>query len=159
MNRKGGNILQSFNSSWYSLLVISYIFSSSLTLPYFMWIPNILNTYAFKMLFWFVHELFLLKGLPGEISNFLCPVLAGRILNRFSKDIGHMDDLLPLTYLDFIQVMFKSPVRVLPGKSRVPFSQGIFSGAEGGYFSLMRCPVILNKCYVCERKVRLWLGD
>ncbi|XP_043928932.1 ATP-binding cassette sub-family C member 4 isoform X2 [Protopterus annectens] len=25
----------------------------------------------------------------------------GRILNRFSKDIGHLDDLLPLTYVDF----------------------------------------------------------
>ena len=110
------------------------------------------------MLLWFVHELFLLKGLPGEISNFLCPVLAGRILNRFSKDIGHMDDLLPLTFLDFIQVMFNSPVRVVPGKSRVPFSQGVFSGAEGGYFSLVMCPVILNKCHVCERKVWLWLG-
>ncbi|KAM5288773.1 ATP-binding cassette sub-family C member 4 isoform 1-T1 [Ctenodactylus gundi] len=29
----------------------------------------------------------------------------GRILNRFSKDIGHMDDLLPLTFLDFIQTL------------------------------------------------------
>ncbi|CAI9178849.1 unnamed protein product [Rangifer tarandus platyrhynchus] len=27
----------------------------------------------------------------------------GRILNRFSKDTGHMDDLLPLIFLDFIQ--------------------------------------------------------
>ncbi|XP_024611027.1 multidrug resistance-associated protein 4-like [Neophocaena asiaeorientalis asiaeorientalis] len=27
----------------------------------------------------------------------------GRILNRFSKDVGRMDDLLPLTFLDFIQ--------------------------------------------------------
>ncbi|XP_057563173.1 LOW QUALITY PROTEIN: ATP-binding cassette sub-family C member 4-like [Hippopotamus amphibius kiboko] len=27
----------------------------------------------------------------------------GRILNRFSKDIGHMDDLLPLTFQDFTQ--------------------------------------------------------
>uniref|UniRef100_A0A8C6CRZ5 Multidrug resistance-associated protein 4 n=1 Tax=Moschus moschiferus TaxID=68415 RepID=A0A8C6CRZ5_MOSMO len=27
----------------------------------------------------------------------------GRILNCFSKDIGHMDDLLPLIFLDFIQ--------------------------------------------------------
>ncbi|DAA23778.1 TPA: ATP-binding cassette protein C4-like [Bos taurus] len=27
----------------------------------------------------------------------------GRILNRFSKDVGQMDDLLPLTFLDFIQ--------------------------------------------------------
>ncbi|XP_019519396.1 PREDICTED: multidrug resistance-associated protein 4 [Hipposideros armiger] len=33
----------------------------------------------------------------------------GRILNRFSKDIGHMDDLLPLTFLDFIQPA-RSPV-------------------------------------------------
>ncbi|NXR48113.1 MRP4 protein, partial [Hippolais icterina] len=29
----------------------------------------------------------------------------GRILNRFSKDIGHLDDLLPLTFLDFVQVI------------------------------------------------------
>ncbi|RUS91067.1 hypothetical protein EGW08_001195, partial [Elysia chlorotica] len=27
----------------------------------------------------------------------------GRILNRFSKDVGHMDDLLPVTFFDFIQ--------------------------------------------------------
>uniref|UniRef100_A0A8C8S3K0 Multidrug resistance-associated protein 4 n=1 Tax=Pelusios castaneus TaxID=367368 RepID=A0A8C8S3K0_9SAUR len=27
----------------------------------------------------------------------------GRILNRFSKDIGHLDDLLPLTILDLLQ--------------------------------------------------------
>ncbi|XP_073470478.1 ATP-binding cassette sub-family C member 4 isoform X2 [Aquarana catesbeiana] len=27
----------------------------------------------------------------------------GRILNRFSKDIGHLDDLLPFTFLDFLQ--------------------------------------------------------
>ncbi|XP_062958201.1 ATP-binding cassette sub-family C member 4 isoform X2 [Cynocephalus volans] len=31
----------------------------------------------------------------------------GRILNRFSKDIGHMDDLLPLTFLDFIQTVLQ----------------------------------------------------
>ncbi|KAM9609977.1 ATP-binding cassette sub-family C member 4 isoform 2-T2 [Trichechus inunguis] len=31
----------------------------------------------------------------------------GRILNRFSKDIGHMDDLLPLTFLDFIQTFLQ----------------------------------------------------
>ncbi|KAL5005221.1 hypothetical protein ScPMuIL_018677 [Solemya velum] len=27
----------------------------------------------------------------------------GRILNRFSKDVGHMDDMLPITFFDFIQ--------------------------------------------------------
>ncbi|XP_027391352.1 multidrug resistance-associated protein 4-like [Bos indicus x Bos taurus] len=32
----------------------------------------------------------------------------GRILNRFSKDIGHMDDSLPLIFQDFIQVMYQS---------------------------------------------------
>ncbi|XP_060989196.1 ATP-binding cassette sub-family C member 4-like [Dama dama] len=29
----------------------------------------------------------------------------GRILNRFSKDIGHMDDLLPVIFQDFIQMI------------------------------------------------------
>uniref|UniRef100_A0A452VN21 ATP binding cassette subfamily C member 4 n=1 Tax=Ursus maritimus TaxID=29073 RepID=A0A452VN21_URSMA len=31
----------------------------------------------------------------------------GRILNRFSKDVGHMDDLLPLTFLDFFQTFLQ----------------------------------------------------
>ncbi|KAI4886639.1 hypothetical protein NFI96_012768 [Prochilodus magdalenae] len=31
----------------------------------------------------------------------------GRILNRFSKDIGHLDSLLPLTFVDFIQVFLQ----------------------------------------------------
>uniref|UniRef100_A0A803TE13 Multidrug resistance-associated protein 4 n=1 Tax=Anolis carolinensis TaxID=28377 RepID=A0A803TE13_ANOCA len=31
----------------------------------------------------------------------------GRILNRFSKDIGHLDDLLPLTFLDFVQTFLQ----------------------------------------------------
>ncbi|KAM4699820.1 ATP-binding cassette sub-family C member 4 [Discoglossus pictus] len=31
----------------------------------------------------------------------------GRILNRFSKDIGHLDDLLPFTFLDFMQVLLQ----------------------------------------------------
>ncbi|KAI4581551.1 hypothetical protein MJG53_009994 [Ovis ammon polii x Ovis aries] len=35
----------------------------------------------------------------------------GRILNRFSKDIGHMDDLLPLIFQDFIQRYFSATSR------------------------------------------------
>ncbi|XP_053420094.1 ATP-binding cassette sub-family C member 4 isoform X2 [Nycticebus coucang] len=31
----------------------------------------------------------------------------GRILNRFSKDIGHLDDLLPMTFLDFVQIFLQ----------------------------------------------------
>lgn len=32
----------------------------------------------------------------------------GRILNRFSKDIGYLDSLLPWTFVDFIQVSLTS---------------------------------------------------
>ena len=67
-----------------------------------------LTTYTLRILLSFVHELFLLKFLSEEMSHFLCPLLAGRILNRFSKDIGHMDDLLPLIFQDFIQVTKQS---------------------------------------------------
>uniref|UniRef100_A0A4W2CUK9 Multidrug resistance-associated protein 4 n=1 Tax=Bos indicus x Bos taurus TaxID=30522 RepID=A0A4W2CUK9_BOBOX len=38
------------------------------------------------------------------VLNWFLGVYSGRILNRFSKDIGHMDDLLPLIFQDFIQM-------------------------------------------------------
>ncbi|XP_078259159.1 ATP-binding cassette sub-family C member 4 [Rhinoraja longicauda] len=31
----------------------------------------------------------------------------GRILNRFSKDVGHLDDLLPYTFMDFLQTFLQ----------------------------------------------------
>ena len=31
---------------------------------------------------------------------------SGRVLNRFSKDIGQMDELLPYTYYDYCRVGF-----------------------------------------------------
>ncbi|TRY93755.1 hypothetical protein DNTS_011687, partial [Danionella cerebrum] len=45
----------------------------------------------------------------------------GRILNRFSKDIGHLDSLLPWTFVDFIQpeVQF-SPIYPPPCKASGP---------------------------------------
>ena len=30
----------------------------------------------------------------------------GRILNRFSKDMGFVDDMLPMTFYDFFQCLF-----------------------------------------------------
>lgn len=40
---------------------------------------------------------------------------AGRILNRFSRDIGVMDDLLPLVFLDALQLMlFCAGAVILP---------------------------------------------
>lgn len=57
---------------------------------------------VFKI-FWSFKELYL----PFFFSSFFFPnsISVGRILNRFSKDIGHLDDLLPLTFLDFVQVI------------------------------------------------------
>ncbi|KAF4008060.1 hypothetical protein G4228_019618 [Cervus hanglu yarkandensis] len=37
------------------------------------------------------------------VLNWYLGVYSGGILNRFSKDIGHMDNLLPLIFQDFIQ--------------------------------------------------------
>lgn len=46
----------------------------------------------------------------GYIEERECPSLAiclvGRVLNRFSKDIGVMDSMLPITFVDFYQVGF-----------------------------------------------------
>ena len=38
-----------------------------------------------------------------HILNF--HLLTGRILNRFSKDVGFLDDLLPYIFCEFILVM------------------------------------------------------
>ncbi|XP_069323195.1 ATP-binding cassette sub-family C member 4 isoform X2 [Eulemur rufifrons] len=45
----------------------------------------------------------------------------GRILNRFSKDIGHLDDLLPLTFLDFIQTSLQVTVVIAVAVSVIPW--------------------------------------
>ena len=116
-----------------------------------------LSTCALKIVFWFVHELFLLRFLSEEMSIFLYPVLAGRILNRFSKDIGHMDDLLPLIFQDFIQVMYQSCQSSPREEQSACFSRPSHRG-WGWAFSLVMCPVILSKGYICERRVQLWLG-
>lgn len=48
----------------------------------------------------------------------------GQMLNRFSKDTGFMDDLLPITFLDFIQVtrLSRSSLLVVRHASLVPAS-------------------------------------
>ena len=46
------------------------------------------------------------SGDPNKmtVETFVLSVSAGRILNRFTKDIGFMDELLPKTFFDFLQV-------------------------------------------------------
>ncbi len=45
----------------------------------------------------------------------------GRVINRFSKDIGQVDDTIPMTCLDFGHVRFKSIkkvyVQIIPTKT------------------------------------------
>ncbi|XP_069746450.1 ATP-binding cassette sub-family C member 4 isoform X3 [Narcine bancroftii] len=45
----------------------------------------------------------------------------GRILNRFSKDIGHLDDLLPYTFMDFLQVFLQILGVVVVAVSIIPW--------------------------------------
>ena len=53
---------------------------------------------------------------------------SGRVLNRFSKDIGQMDELLPYTYYDYCRVGFIcdiSEMRLLnisTGRKEVPMA-------------------------------------
>ncbi|KAI4581547.1 hypothetical protein MJG53_009990 [Ovis ammon polii x Ovis aries] len=53
------------------------------------------------------------------VLNWYLGVYSGRILNRFSKDIGHMDELLPQIFQDFIQISSKDGIvgRTGAGKS------------------------------------------
>ncbi|KTG43527.1 hypothetical protein cypCar_00010446 [Cyprinus carpio] len=45
----------------------------------------------------------------------------GRILNRFAKDIGHLDSLLPWTFVDFIQVFLQIIGVVAVASSVIPW--------------------------------------
>ena len=40
------------------------------------------------------------------LTRLLLSYYEGRILNRFSKDMGFVDDMMPFTYCDFLQVKY-----------------------------------------------------
>ncbi|XP_046310887.1 ATP-binding cassette sub-family C member 4 isoform X3 [Marmota monax] len=93
-----GNVTEKLDLNWYlgiyaGLTVSTVLFGIARSLLVFYVLVNSSQTLHNKMF----------------ESILKAPVLffdrnpIGRILNRFSKDIGHMDDLLPLTFLDFIQ--------------------------------------------------------
>ncbi|KAG8004595.1 Multidrug resistance-associated protein 4 [Nibea albiflora] len=44
----------------------------------------------------------------------------GEILNRFSKDIGQMDSMLPITFVDFYQLLFQNAAVVAVAASVIP---------------------------------------
>ena len=53
-------------------------------------------------------HLMCMTGIVPVIST-----LAGRVLNRFSKDIGFLDDLLPHTFLEYLFVSIQCSKHVL----------------------------------------------
>ncbi|XP_070655997.1 ATP-binding cassette sub-family C member 4-like isoform X2 [Bos indicus] len=84
--------------------------------------------------------------------NWYFTVYSGRILNRFSKDIGQMDDLLPLTFLDFIQTfllvvgMVGVMVAMIPWTARPVIPLGIIFFVLRWYFLRTSREVKLLEC-------------
>lgn len=95
-----GNVTRTLDLSWYlgiytGLTAVTVLFGIARSLLVFYVLVNASQT---------LHNRMFESILKAPVLFFdRNPI--GRILNRFSKDIGHMDDLLPLTFLDFIQTL------------------------------------------------------
>lgn len=95
-----GNVTGTLDLSWYlgiytGLTAVTVLFGIARSLLVFYVLVNASQT---------LHNRMFESILKAPVLFFdRNPI--GRILNRFSKDIGHMDDLLPLTFLDFIQTL------------------------------------------------------
>ncbi|XP_039693699.1 ATP-binding cassette sub-family C member 4 isoform X4 [Pteropus medius] len=97
-----GNVTEKLDLNWYlgiysGLTLAIFIFAIARSLLLFYVLVNSSQTLHNKMF-----ESILKAPILFFDRN---PI--GRILNRFSKDIGHIDDLLPLTVLDFIQTFLQ----------------------------------------------------
>ncbi|XP_070798750.1 ATP-binding cassette sub-family C member 4 [Pituophis catenifer annectens] len=102
MEYGGQNITENLDLPWYlgmyaGLTVATILFSILRSLIMFHILVNAART---------LHDKMFQSVLRTPVLFFdRNPI--GRILNRFSKDIGHLDDLLPLTFLDFVQTFLQ----------------------------------------------------
>uniref|UniRef100_A0A3P8P285 Multidrug resistance-associated protein 4 n=1 Tax=Astatotilapia calliptera TaxID=8154 RepID=A0A3P8P285_ASTCA len=102
------SLLFTFYHYYYAVLMLVFVFLSGLT--------------ATSVVFGFVRSLIFFNVLVSSAqtlhNNMFNAILRtpirffdinpiGRILNRFSKDIGYLDSLLPWTFVDFIQVFLQ----------------------------------------------------
>lgn len=67
-----------------------------------------------------LHNL-MFERLLGATIYFFDHNPVGRVLNRFSKDIGQMDDLLPYTYYDYCRLMVLSYAVLLLNVAAMPY--------------------------------------
>ncbi|XP_057563819.1 ATP-binding cassette sub-family C member 4-like [Hippopotamus amphibius kiboko] len=93
-----GNVTEKLNLNWYleiysGLTVATILCGITRSLLIFYVLVNSSQTLHNKML----------ESILRAPVMFFDRNPIGRILHRFSKDIGHMDDLLPQTFQDFIQ--------------------------------------------------------
>lgn len=93
------NTTEEFNTNFYlmiygSLTLITYIC---------IWVRAIMHFYVCVSSGIHMHKKMFYSILRSPI-RFFDTNPSGRILNRFSKDIGQIDDLLPLTFFDFMYI-------------------------------------------------------
>ncbi|KAM6202279.1 cystic fibrosis transmembrane conductance regulator [Rhynchocyon petersi] len=111
LHNKGSNTTASANSShgvivtntsaYYFIYIYVGVADSLLALGFLRGLPLV---YALIKASKILHQKMLHSVLHAPMSTFNS-LKAGGILNRFSKDIAILDDLLPLTIFDFIQLI------------------------------------------------------
>ncbi|XP_040267378.1 cystic fibrosis transmembrane conductance regulator isoform X1 [Bufo bufo] len=94
-------IIVTSTSSYYVFYIYVGVADSLLAMGIFRGIPLVHGLISASKV---LHQKMLNAILHAPMST-LNTMRAGRILNRFSKDIAILDDLLPLTMFDFIQLL------------------------------------------------------
>nr|XP_020645372.1 cystic fibrosis transmembrane conductance regulator [Pogona vitticeps] len=97
-----GAVIITETSSYYIFYIYVGVADSLLALGIFRGIPLVHTLITVSKT---LHHKMLRAVLQAPMSSFN-KLKAGGILNRFSKDIAILDDLLPLTIFDFIQLIF-----------------------------------------------------
>ncbi|XP_056429817.1 cystic fibrosis transmembrane conductance regulator isoform X2 [Hyla sarda] len=94
-------IIVTQTSSYYVFYIYVGVADSLLAMGIFRGLPLVHGLISVSKV---LHQKMLNAILHAPMSTF-STMRAGRILNRFSKDITILDDLLPLTIFDFIQLL------------------------------------------------------
>ncbi|XP_018429475.1 PREDICTED: cystic fibrosis transmembrane conductance regulator [Nanorana parkeri] len=95
------SVIVTSTSSYYVFYIYVGVADSLLALGIFRGLPLVHSLISVSKV---LHQKMLHSVLHAPMSTFNT-MRAGRILNRFSKDTAILDDLLPLTIFDFIQLI------------------------------------------------------